>query len=1513
MQHQVQGFRLSPQQRRLWLLDGAVGGGQAQCAILIRGSLDPAALERALAHVVGRHHVLRTTFHQAPGMRTALQVLGEQPLWSFENGATAPSEGEPRQIAERLLAAELRRVCDTERGPILRSRLVILAPQTALWTLSLPSLAADRRSLSNLFREVIAALAGGETGGDEDVLQFLNVSEWQNDLLDDEDAAEGRSYWRRVDLEVATAGGLPGETPAVGESGRPVAARVPLTPEDLAALAALVTEEVPLPAVLLAGWQALLARLTGRNTIGLGAVLDGRKYEDLDGAVGLVARSVPLVVQVDADLSFRQLVGRTARGLADAARWQEYFTWESERDAALPRFAFGFETEELPAARSAGGCELEMVATDVTTEPFGTQLVCRHQSGVWSADVRCDGAQWAREDAELLAGRLAALLADAARRPEGAVGDLVATSPAERDWLVRTLNDTSSPAAADACLHELVAARAAEQPAATAALCRGRSLTFSELDAHANALARRLRDLGVGPEIVVGLCSDRSLEALVGVLAILKAGGAYLPLDPSYPAQRLSFMLEEAGVAVILVDERQAPSLPPSAAALVILDGVASGDAGGEPPPPVALTPENLAYVIYTSGSTGQPKGVMVPHRGVVNYLRWAVDAYDVATGDGAPVHSALGFDLTVTSLFAPLLAGRSVELLPQDDGVEALADALQGGRRFSFVKLTPSHLDVLDELLGRGAPLAARTLILGGEALFGERLAPWRERSPGLRLVNEYGPTETVVGCAVEEVAAGIPPPGPVAIGSPVANARLFVLDPSRQLVPRGVTGELYVGGVGVARGYLRRPDLTAERFVPDPWSGEPGERLYRTGDLVRHRASGSLEFLGRADHQVKIRGFRVELGEIETLLAQAPGVRQCVVVLARESDHPRLVAYVVPEPGIAMDPGQLAAFLAGRLPEHMVPAVLVPLQFMPLTVNGKVDRVRLPAPERSAPAGTFEPPRSREEAVLARIWQEVLRLDKVGVHDNFFRLGGDSILGVQVMARANEAGLGLTSRQLFLHQTIAELAAVAGTVDRPAVDQGSVAGPVPLTPIQAWFFEQDLPDPRYFNQSLLLAMPRAIAPRVIAAAFGHLLRHHDALRLRFARDGSGWRQWNAPPDDAAPFTWIDLRALPAPAQARAREESAGDAQRSLDLAAGPLLRAVLFDSGAEVAGRLLVVAHHLVTDGVSSRILLEDLQQSVHSLGRGEPPRLPAKTASYQRWAEALAARLRSDEVSEEMSYWASPARRRMPALPVDHPGGEDTVALQGTVTVWLDEEETRLLLKEVPSVYHTQINDVLLTGLVEAFAGWTGSRRLLVDLESHGRDDLGQDFDASRTIGWFTAFFPVLLDTEDADDLGEALKAVKEQLRAVPRGGLGFGMLRYLSDLPAQREALLAMPRAGVIFNYLGQFDQNLPEGAQLVPLREPIGPARDPRGRRAHGIAINSRVLGGRLVFDWSYGGGIYRRETIERLAGELIARLQALLAHCRSPEAGGYTPSDFPLARVGQEDLDRVFDEVELDE
>jgi non-ribosomal peptide synthase protein (TIGR01720 family) len=784
-------------------------------------------------------------------------------------------------------------------------------------------------------------------------------------------------------------------------------------------------------------------------------------------------------------------------------------------------------------------------------------------------------------------------------------------------------------------------------------------------------------------------------------------------------------------------------------------------------------------------------------------------------------------------------------------------------------------------------------------------------ERLPRVRFVACYGPTEGTTFTTCHQVPRDFDPSAPsVPLGRPIANTRVYVLDPRMEPAPEGVGGELWIGGDGLARCYFGRPALTAAAFRPAPLAARPGRRLYASGDLARWRSDGLLEFLGRVDDQVKIHGFRIEPGEVESRLLRHQAVREAAAVVCETgASGKRLVAYVVPEAQAEPSPSELRAFVAAGLPDYMVPSAFVTLEALPLTPAGKVDRRALPDPDLAEvhrPEGRVAP-RTEVERTLAAIWERILGVETVGVHDDFLDLGGDSILVIQAVARARRAGLALTPRLLLEHPTIDALARVVERLGESEAEQGEVTGEAPLTPSQRWFFEQDFESPHHWNQSLFLAARRKVDLGALAGALARLVEHHDALRARFSGTGSAASQRFVSCSEAGPVPLhrIDLSALSPESATRAMATASEDVQASLDLAEGPMLRAVCF--AGPPGERLLLAVHHLVVDGVSWRILLEDLQAAYEALVRrpGEAPELPPKTLSLRRWASELTARSEAPELLAELDLWTAGPWSEVAPLPADLAGASREAGTD-RVEVALDRDTTGALLRRVHAAYRTGVDDLLVAATGRALAAWTGAGSVLLDLEGHGREPLGgREHDLSRTVGWLTSVQPVLLRSADLAEPGAAIRAVKERLRSIPAHGIGFGLLRHLASDPAARERVAALPEAEVALNYLGQLDQVLPPDAPFAPAPEPSGAERAAAGRRRYAVEVNAWVSDGRFRLACVYGTATHRRATIEGFARRVEGELRALVEHCLLPDAGGWTPSDFPLAHLDAERLEEL--------
>jgi amino acid adenylation domain-containing protein len=1031
---------LSFSQQRLWFLDRLTAGSplyNIPAAMRLEGPLNPAVLSRALSEVARRHEALRTTFPAVDG--EPVQVIHPPSTLSLPVLDLSALPAGARELeAARRISEEATRPFDLAAGPLLRTILLRRDSCEHILVLTAHHIVTDGWSTGVFARELSilypAFLRGEGSPLPELAIQYVDFSAWQRRWLSGERLARRLAVWRTRLAGAPAAIDLPTDRlrPAIQtfRSGRvPVRLSMARGLRDLAHGAGATVFMA-----LLAGFQTLLSRYSGQHDVVVGTPIAGRERRELEELIGVFINSLPLRGDLKGTPSFRELLERSRDTALEAYSLQglpfEKLVEELRpaRDLARsPLFQVMLMLQNAPIEPLAlPDLHLEWVAAESGTTKFELTLSLAEVGDLLLGNLEYNADLFDRVTAERLAAHLGTQLAAAVASPEARVDELPLLTGGEHAQLLREWNDTAAPLP-ETCVHELFAAQAARTPETVAvAAPDGRSLTYRELDHRAEVLARQLRSLGVGPETRVALALNRSVEMVFAVLGILKAGGAYVPIDLSHPAKRMAFVMEDCG-ADVLITHRGLDRLDQRVKVLHVED---VEDAESQAPPtPVraggAESPDNLAYVLYTSGSTGTPKGVMVPHGSLTNYLLWALRTYPVADGRGMPVLSPLGFDLTVTSLFLPLLAGRTAFLLPEEPGVDSLAAAFAEGG-FGLVKLTPTHLDLLAERLpSERAADASAALVLGGEALTGGQLRLWTEHAAGTRVINEYGPTEATVGCCVHEQAAGDLSAGTVPIGRPIANARLHLLDRGLQPVPAGVSGEIYIAGASLARGYAGRPALTAERFVPDPLAAEPGARLYRTGDLSRRRADGVLEFLGRIDHQLKIRGHRIEPGEVEAVLCRHPSVAQAAVATwGHIGGDRRLGAWIVPAGGVQPDPAELRAHLRAVLPEPMVPSAWTVLPALPLTANGKLDRAALPAPVPAA-AAAYEEPLTAGERVIAEVWRDLLGIERIGRHENFFDLGGHSLLMARVQSRLRDRlGREIGIVDLFSYPTVASVA---------------------------------------------------------------------------------------------------------------------------------------------------------------------------------------------------------------------------------------------------------------------------------------------------------------------------------------------------------------------------------------------------------------------------------------------------------------------------------------------------------
>jgi len=1483
---------LSFAQQRLWLLEQSgdtAPESHVSSRLRLRGELDRDALRRALEGVVARHDALRATFRL---------VDGEPRQWiaPVEEGGFPLPEHDLGELAEPAATAELGRLAaeadapfDLERGPLVRGSLVRLGARDHVLLVTTHPLVCDEWSMGILVRE-LGVLYAAFLHGEADPLpappvRYADHVARQRRRVDGELPREREDSWKETLAGAPASLELPTDRPRSARrdhAGDRV--RLALDEEVTAALVALAGRHgTTLPTTLLAGWAAVLGRLSGQTELVIGTLAANRERGEVEGLIGLVENILPVRVELSGSPTTAELLGRVEARTREALRSQELpfqrvveLARPAGAAAAAPLFQATFAWREAPG----GGPELPglRVAEEEAPEPRSTawsdlSLELRERGGGIVGEVEYATALFDRETVERYAGYLSRVLRGMAADETRRVDRLALLPDEERRRVVEEWNRTDAPYPDQSCLHERFEAQAQRTPHAVAVVFEDRELTYGELNGRANRLAHHLRSLGVGPDERVGICVERGLEMVVGLLGVLKAGGAYLPLDPGYPEERLVHMARDSAPVVLLTHGALAARLSGVELPVVALDEDAEwwGRQPDTNPERGGLTPEHLAYVIYTSGSTGRPKGVQLVHRAVSNLVHWYMGATRISERDAVLVVTSFSFHLTQRNLLAPLFAGARLHLAREPFDPRAITSRVAASA-ISMMSITPTAFQALVEADPERAIGGMRMVVFGGEAVNPRQLA--RVPHPRPELLNVYGPTEgtgVAASHSIRAEPAGYPGRS-VPLGRPIPNARIYVLDGAGEPVPVGVAGELYIGGAGVTRGYRNRAAQTAERFLPDPFGGEPGARLYRTGDLGRWLPDGTVEFMGRDDAQVKVRGFRVELGEIEARLAEHAAVHEAVVA-AREvgPGDDRLVAYYVGAPTGAE---ALRAHLAERLPDYMVPAAYVRLPALPLTANGKLDRRALPAPGGDAFARRgYQAPVGGTETALAEIWSELLGVERVGVHDNFFELGGHSLLAMRVLSRVRQVfAVELPPQTIFVTPTMARMAWQVEDLHRaglpvlPAVARVERTGPTPLSFAQErlWFLDQLQPGSAFYNIPAALRLRGALDAEALERALGEIVRRHEALRTTFTdRDGT-------PLQVIAPFGGFrvpvrDLSGLDGAArEAQVRRLASEDATEPFDLAAGPLFRASLLRLDAE-EHVLLVCMHHVVSDGWSMGVLFRELSALYGAFreGRTSPLReLPVQYADYALWQRR---HLRADAVEGELAYW----RERLagaPALlelPTDHPrpavqsyrGTREAVELPGELLARL----RALGRSEGTTLYMT-----LLAAFQVLLSRYSGSEDVVVGSPIAGRTRR----EVEELIGFFVNTLVLRTDLGGDPSFREVLRRVREAaLGAYAHQDVPFE--RLVAELQPER-SLSHSPLFQVLFSVTdaGDAGANLP-GVSTESVESVISTTQ-------FDLHLAFSEGPGGFLAVMRYSTDLFERRTIARMLGHLEQVLEEVV-------------------------------------
>ncbi|HTC50031.1 MAG TPA: amino acid adenylation domain-containing protein [Candidatus Aquilonibacter sp.] len=1513
--HFSEGFRLSPQQRDLLrcIESTAAPASRVVTVVEVPRRIDAGALESSCKNVGERYEILRTRCERSGQMRVPLQIVGLNAQVQFDVVDHGECTGDDRAAAMVALASDHCACSDPVRSSF-HVTLVDFGHEKSGMILSLQPIYGDIRTARNLVSEILAECRGSIDRNTTEVLQYSSYSEWQNELLGQEAEADGDRYWKA--LPPTAHAPIPFLKPRSDGISEPVSTEAlildPTLVEQIerAALRFDVSAEV----FLLACWALLLSKMSDEPQITIPVVFDGRTDEDLELGIGLFERHLPITVECDGEGNFAawlktvESVARSAYQAQSTFEWSRVRQNSSKEDVMTEGCSFRYLDDVDPAQMLE--FEGKVIWEKPTTYDFGCELICARRRQGLHLSIAYDRKRIKDEKAFRLLVLFRAVAMEAATNPAATLDSIELCDEAERKKILLNSNpvavDFDSPAVMTQMLRVLTNGNVSRE----AVICGRERQTAEQLHARSNQLAHRLIAMGVGPEKLVGISLERSIDMVIAILAVLKAGGAYVPLDPQYPTERLRYMLEDASPRAVLSQTRFRDKLPLTEERLVCLDADSEWAQSPTHDVNVPISPDNLAYVIYTSGTTGRPKGAAISHRALCNHMNWMLREFEFGESDRVLQRTPFSFDASVWEFYAPLLSGGTLVMYSADPH-QIPSEVVAAIRKdnITVIQVVPTLLRMLLEDAAFTSCESLRYVFCGGEMLPLEVQKQFSRQLACAQLINLYGPTETCIdatswNCSESVEASDVP------IGTPIANDRLYVMDRHLHLVSPGVRGQLYVSGLGLGRGYWNRPVLTAERFLPDPFSASGGERMYRTGDLGRWTEEIGFHCMGRADNQVKLRGFRIELGEIESVLADHAQARQAVVVYRQEENgNARLSAYVVPvDPAVPPSAAELRAWLQLRLPDYMVPVVFTFLSKLPLLPNGKLDRGALPDPAevQESASVSLQLPRNAKEQQIADLWKMLLRVSELSIDDNFFEMGGDSILTLQVTARAAEAGLQITPRQIFENPTVESLAAVVEYIrqtqeERP--DQEVESGEIPLTPIQRDFFERQYLNQNHYNQAALFRILRPLDRTETEKVFAHLIARHDALRLRFHKNDSGWSQSIEAQERNSVVEFVNDLEYPIMNEAGGIEAMCDRFQASLNIEQGPLLRAAVMERQSEIY--LLIVIHHLATDAVSWSIVLEDLITAYDQVNKGVPLELLPPTTSFGKWARKFAAYGQSGALHEEEEYWTATYRSEVNPIPMDFSGKENSESSACTVASVLDAQATGLLLRELPGAYHAQVKEVLLGALAHGLAQWTGDGRLLINMEGHGRESVGEPVDLSRTVGWFTSLVPVYLKVDVSDNPLATLRAVKEQFRTIPSNGLGHGALLHLSGRAEIQRKLSELPQAQICLNYLGQSGPQSSGDSWVIPATQNPGASRHRDAQRIYLLDVQAGIVDGRLHIDWHYSQNIHKQETIEKLSRNVIAALQLLIDLSTSSPEVAFAPSDFPNAQLSQKDLDSL--------
>ena len=1491
-------YAVSSAQKRIFALNQVEEGVayNIPIAMKLKGKLDIDKCKEVFKKIVERHEVLRTRFLVLNGevvqkvdkevdFNIVISILGEKSIKEKVNEFIKPF--------------------DLDKSPLFRVEICNINEEENLLLIDMHHIISDGVSTGIILSDFSNLYYGRKL--DPLKLQYKDYSEWEKSIDNQNRIKESEKYWLdKFSDEVPVLNMLVDyeRTKTQNFSGKKISLKLDSNTSEL--LRNFAKENgVTMYMLYLASYSLLLSRYTGQDDIVIGSPVIGRRNESLNSMVGMFVNTLAMRNFPKADETFIEYLKTVKENSLKSYENQDYPFDDLVEKLNIKRevsrnplfdIMFAYE-DDTDVDFKLEDLDFEMINIDNNTSKFDITLTARASEKEMLLEAEYSTKLYKEETIQRMLKNLVTLLINVVENPNLKLTEIEFIDKYEKDKVLNRFNSKSINKTNGKTIIDLFEEQVLSNPDNIAVVYDQEKLTFKELNERANSLGRVLREKGIAKDSIVGLMIGRSTNMIVGILAILKAGGAYLPIDLEYPKDRVNYMLENSKCNLVLTESKFKDKIEKQLE-LVFIDDKKSYD--GKKDNLEKINDENsLSYVIYTSGTTGKPKGVMIEHKSVVNLVKSLDNViYSKYTKKiKTSLVAAYVFDASVQQIFASLLLGNELYIVPEEDRKD-------GGKLLEFYNQnniqvsdgTPMHLSmIINSDFKDYEKLKVKHFIIGGDKL-SKNLAKSiceKMKNNKVTITNVYGPTECCVDSTYKDINIdNVDNYTNIPIGKPLNNYKVYILN-NNTLCPIGVHGELCIGGIGLARGYLSNEELTNEKFVNNPY--ELGEKMYRTGDLARWTFEGEIDFLGRMDKQVKIRGFRIELGEIEKNLLNIEGVKEACVIDKVKDDSKYLCAYYVGEKDYSVK--DLREELEKNLPEYMIPSYFVKLDCIPLTKSGKIDRRSLPEPRGNINTGDiYEAPRNKLEEILVDIWYEVLGVDNIGINDNFFNLGGDSIKAIQVISRAKVKGYYFTVKNLFENTNIKSLSPLVRLYSNK-IEQGEVKGEVKLTPIQKRYFNNK-EELNHYNQAFMFKNEKGFNEEVIKKVFNKILEHHDALRMIFRKDKVGnIVQYNRAVNEVEAEVYIrDLRENNNFKEKI--EELSNKIQKSIDIFEGALLKVCIFKTNK--ADYLLIVINHLVIDGVSWRILYDDIRKLYKQALNNEELILESKSTSFKDYADKLNKYANTKKLLREEKYWSDILDIDINFIKKNKEIENHAYGESKTLTITLNKKETNSLLKNTNRVYNTQINDILLTALASTIKYLTKEDKIRVFLEGHGREDILSKVDTSRTIGWFTTIYPVLLDIKEKEDISYNIKTVKETLRSVPDKGFGYGVLKYISNKFKSHSE----EEPDILFNYLGEMDNTM-DSDEFAISNLSVGESVGHNVLRTASIEINSVVINGELNISSTFNEEEYDKEVIENMNNIFKAELIRIINHCVSKETVEKTPSDYYSADVTLEELDKL--------